>query len=489
MIKKILFGIAFVASVVACTDDYKDWASPQVIAQPDEVSFGDGSVSAVDVINFADFKDGQTTVKVCNITTPTSTDGSYEPIFTIKLGEKTFDLASDGTMSLSEFKSYVDDVYGKAPTERSIDATVSAWLSNGATTVKTATSSTFQVKALPVAPFIDEGYYLVGDMFKVADGDDVETWGWDVKGAHAFTHIGSGNLYDNPEFQIVFKTTANDQYWKIISKTNYEGDFWNEGETGVVGTKVDGDTSMEGPLTTTSPQAGKIEQAGIYRMTINMMEYTYKLEKLNFSEFIYVPGNAQKYNTSAEGMPDYGWTPGLAPALRSANYDGKYEGFAYLDGEFKFTKERNWDGGEYNYDSFTTYDDIFTGNAGSGGNINCTTSGYYKIMADVVTGSLKAVKLTWGLVGPATPGEWSAADYTVMTYNMADDCWEITTALTAGEFKFTTNGTWDINLGGTLDDLSEGGNNLSIEADGTYTIKLYPSRAQSEKMYATIEKK
>ena len=62
MIKKILFGIAFVASVIACTDDYKDWASPQVVDQPEQISFGKGSISTVDVIKFADFTDAQTKV-------------------------------------------------------------------------------------------------------------------------------------------------------------------------------------------------------------------------------------------------------------------------------------------------------------------------------------------------------------------------------------------------------------------------------------------
>ena len=187
-------------------------------------------------------------------------------------------------------------------------------------------------------------------------------------------------------------------------------------------------------------------------------------------------------------MPEWGWTPSLAPALRSPNSDGKYEGFAYMDGEFKFTKARDWDHGEYNYDSFTSYDAIFTGNAGSGGNINCTEAGYYKLVADIAAGSLTATKLTWGLVGPATAGGWDAPSYTVMTYNMADDCWEITTNLNADQFKFTTNGSWDINLGGSVDDLSEGGDNLSIAEAGNYTIKLYPSRTTSDKMYCTITK-
>ena len=186
-------------------------------------------------------------------------------------------------------------------------------------------------------------------------------------------------------------------------------------------------------------------------------------------------------------MPDYGWTPELAPALYSANSDGKYEGYAYMDGDFKFTKQRNWNA-EYNYESFSSYDPIFS--VGEGTNINCSEPGYYRLVVDVANGSLTATKLTWGLVGPATAGGWDPAAYTVMSYNMADDCWEITTDLNADEFKFTTNGSWDINLGGnSVDDLTEGGPNLRINEAGTYTIKLYPSRTQSNKMYATIEKK
>ena len=38
MTKKILLAMAFVASVFACTDDYKDWSDPQVVGQPETVS-------------------------------------------------------------------------------------------------------------------------------------------------------------------------------------------------------------------------------------------------------------------------------------------------------------------------------------------------------------------------------------------------------------------------------------------------------------------
>ena len=39
MMKKIFFGLALVASVFACTDDYTDWADPQTNAAPTQVSF------------------------------------------------------------------------------------------------------------------------------------------------------------------------------------------------------------------------------------------------------------------------------------------------------------------------------------------------------------------------------------------------------------------------------------------------------------------
>ena len=572
MTKKILFAIAFVASMISCTDDYKDWADPQKVDQPEIVSFGDGSISTVGVIDFNSVKDEL--VKVCNITPPTSTDASYTPIYTISLGENTYNINADGTMSAADLENYIISQYGRRPVEREVAATVSMWLSNGKTAVKSATSGEFHIKAIPQAPQISENYYIVGgpnDWYESAANKMLK-----------FTHSGK-DVYEDPIFTVVFNASEGDTWFAIgddeaceaIGNDN-DGSFcvpagnrlikvtinmmdytyqieplniadnyyliggpgeWNSSKdmkfshsdksvfddpvftytfasTGgemwfafgddeamdAVGegnwTKLFGTTGASEDLSGTFDRRYNLDgdhsfhvdgAAKFYKISINMMTYTYEITALNFEEYIYVPGNAQKYNTSAAGMPDYGWTPELAPALYSANSDGKYEGYAYMDGDFKFTKQRNWNA-EYNYESFTSYDPIFS--VGEGTNINCSEPGYYRLVADVANGSLTATKLTWGLVGPATAGGWDAAAYTVMSYNMADDCWEITTDLNADEFKFTTNGSWDINLGGnSVDDLTEGGPNLRINEAGTYTIKLYPSRTQSNKMYATIEKK
>ena len=87
--------IALVASVAACTDDYKDWAEPQTVAQPTQVSFADGSITTVGTIDFNSY--AEELVKVCSITAPTTTAEGFEPSFAINLGNNTYDISADGT--------------------------------------------------------------------------------------------------------------------------------------------------------------------------------------------------------------------------------------------------------------------------------------------------------------------------------------------------------------------------------------------------------
>ncbi len=482
MTKKIFLGMALVGLLAACTDDYKDWLTPSVVNQPETVSFGDGSVSTVGVIDFNTVTDEM--VKVCSITAPTASDASFTPSYTITLGgEKTFDIGADGLMKASDLQDYVVSQFGRRPVERTIEATVSMWLSNGTTAVKTATSGIFHITAIPKAPQISQNYYIVGGP---------NDWGESAKNKMLkFNHSGM-DVYEDPIFTVIFNASEGDTWFAIGDDEACEAIANDNDWSKLFGTtKGNGNTDPTGNLDrryNLSDDGSFCVPAGgkLIKVTINMMDYSYQIESLNFGEFIYVPGNAQKYNTAAPGMPDWGWTPELAPALRSANFDGVYVGYAYMDGDFKFTKERNWNA-EYNYNDFTSYSSIFQ--LGDGSNINCNEPGYYRLVADVANGSLTATKVTWGLVGPATPAGWDAGSYVVMNYNMDEDCWEITTDLKADEFKFTTNGTWDINLGGDAANLEEAAGNLRISEAGTYNIKLYPSRAQSDKMYATIVKK
>lgn len=200
------------------------------------------------------------------------------------------------------------------------------------------------------------------------------------------------------------------------------------------------------------------------------------LPELLYSEYLYLPGNEQGAGNT--------WDPGTAAAIHSPERDGVYTGYVYLNGGFKFTWARSWDD-EYNYTHFTTYPTFMDNGDGSDTNIYCNEAGVYFLKVDVPNGVIEATKITnMNLVGDFNG--WNAADDAQqMTFNKAELCYEITGAtVTANGWKFTTNNTWDINLGGSISDLEANGANLS---DVGTTIKLYPFRNSSEKIYATVE--
>ena len=58
-----------------------------------------------------------------------------------------------------------------------------------------------------------------------------------------------------------------------------------------------------------------------------------------------------------------------------------------------------------------------------------------------------------------------------MDYNASTGTWDITVTLVAGDIKFRLNDAWAWNLGGTTDNLTHNGSNITVAA-GNYTIKL-----------------
>ncbi len=171
---------------------------------------------------------------------------------------------------------------------------------------------------------------------------------------------------------------------------------------------------------------------------------------------IYVPGGYQ------------GWDPETAPALASVQSNNQYEGYVYMKtaGEFKFTSARDWS--HTNYGAGATPGTLST----TGPNLSVPDSGYYKINVDTQALTWSDLKTTWGLIGSATPGQWSTD--TPMHYSPATGLWTVTVDLTAGEIKFRANGGWSLNYGSNNNDgtLQEGGANIPIATAGNYTISL-----------------
>lgn len=458
-------------SMVSCTEDYTDWANPQTNPEEEAVAFGDGSVTPVDVINLANVTGDK--VKVASIVAPTSTKEAYKSSFKINLDGQSFDIDADGNMATADLVNYITGKYGKRPTERDIDATLDAWLSNGSTAAKMATSETFQVKAIPEAPVIEEGYYLVGDMFTIKDGETEVVNGWTKEVAKAFNHSDK-DVYDDPIFTVSFETKKADQYWKIIPKKNIDsGDIWADG---VVGPKVDGDDSMTGLLTNDGAGAGKIARAGKYKLTINMMDYSYTLEEVNYDPFIYFIGSTDAWSSSDQKL-----------ALVD-DAKGVYTGFVYLADpngagfQFKFQRVAgSWDNA-IGAGTFVSFSGAAT-NEGDNIGVN-EGEGVYYMDVNLSEGTITATKVeTMGMVGDFTG--WADGADVVMTWNAEEYCYEATNAgVTAAGWKFRVNGGWDINLGGSLNNLTAGGDNLTVVGN---TVKLYPTRKTKDNIYCTVE--
>ena len=423
-------------SMVSCTEDYTDWANPQTNPEEEAVSFGDGSVTPVDVINLADVKGDK--VKVASIVAPTSTKDTYTPSFKINFDGQTFDIDADGNMAKADLVNYITGKYGKRPIERDLDATLDAWLSNGSTAAKMATSAKFQVKAIPEAPFIDAAYYLVGDLTE---------WKLDTK--LKFAH-SDADVYEDPVFTLMFTTTKDDQCWKIIPQGNVDaGNIWavENAPKGVVGIEQDGDNAMSGKLLTTNSEgkkagAGKIAKAGIYQMTINMMDYTYTIKQI--APEYYLVGKLQGWASEPKDKTCLMYAE--TPMVQSYTTQWKD------DANLKIWLGSDWADWNSAYGSATMADaNTPTGSlksANNAGAIICPEPGaFYTFKADFSTMTYSWTKLEnqnptayekVGLIGVG--GDWNNdVDMTEVTPHN----WFIEKTFPEGSFKIRANHKWD----------------------------------------------
>lgn len=451
------------ASMAACTSDYTDWAKPLQSAV-EEAKSGTYVTTSVDAIKIADVTGDSVNIFNSRLNIPAGTDITES---TVTFDEtQTINISTSGKVSVADLVSAVEALYGKAPNERTLSGVATVYYSDNGQAMRAMADKT-EVKVSLSAPFISSSYYLIGDMVYTMNGGNKSNW--NAENLLKFNHSDK-NVYDDPEFTVVFTTDAADQYWKIMPYENIN--LENIWDPGVVGIAVNGDTSFSGKLTTDNPQAGKIEEPGIYRMTLNMMEYTYKIEKLNFKEFFYEIGGESTW--------------GVTHALYGKNFDGKYQGYYYLDSEFKFRPNAdNWEG-DYEFNG--------EGKISDNGGSNCPApeAAFYQIDVDLAAGTyaLTAVK-SITMVG--THNSWNVADAaTHMTYNKEENCWQIEyTFAEQTSLKFAMNDDWTVSWGGANGDASNYGNltqnngkDLSVAA-GKYLIKLFLSYEGANKVTFT----
>lgn len=461
----------------SCSEDFKDWADPQTNPQEDAVTIPGYQASAVSAFDLA--KVAEDSVNVYTISSAALPEGFALGNSRIELTPEGVENATatevktsnDGKATKADMQALIESVYGKAPVARTFNGHVyTTAVKDGQAALIDA--GTVKVTATPVAPNISQNYYIIGGALD---------WTADAAKTQKFNHSDI-NVYDDPVFTITIPAKEGDDTWfGIVDDKACEGVAAGDWSS-VLGTaKGNGNNSLN--VTEQLDTRAKVGDdasfkvpasagAKYIKVEINMLDYTYMITPLSFGEYFYEIGN------------DSGWQ--TSNALYGGNGDGKYQGFYYLNGEFKFKPNAdNWDN-DYEFDG--------EGKIADNGGSNCPDpgAGFYQIDVDLQAGTYALTKVN-SITVVGNHNGWKQDDANChMTYNAEAGCWELTTALKDG-FKFAMNDDWAISWGGANGDPTAY-NNISVnngkdlnapEGEGTYKIQLYLSHEGANKVVLT----
>ena len=470
----------------SCSDDYTDWANPQTNPQEDAITIPGLTATAADAIDLANVsEDSVSTFTLSTAALPEGFQLADARVEVTPQGvegatKTTLNAGIEGRAAAADLSDLVVKAYGKRPTARTFDAHVYLdAVKDGQAVLIDA--GKINVVVTPKAPYIASGYYLIGDMCgsgKWALGDCIK-----------FSH-SDADVYEDPEFTVMVTTTADNQYWKIIPQGNIDaGNPWEiqNDPKGVLGVTKNGDDAMSGTLvtsvtkddgTTDAPNAAMIAKAGIYQITINMMDYTYSIKQI--SPEYYLVGALQSW--SDQNMSCLM----TAETAMVQNFTTKWTGDANL---------KIWLGSD-----FGKWDNAFGSASGdgasaaegklkaNGGAIVCPEkNAYYTFTADFSTMTYKWTKLAnqnptefeyVGLIGVG--GKWKDGD-DIDLKQVAPHNWYLAKQeIPAGglkiraDHKWRDDGNWGFGEGqnyenkGTL--ITSGGSgNIPVPA-GTYNI-------------------
>ena len=234
-------------------------------------------------------------------------------------------------------------------------------------------------------------------------------------------------------------------------------------------------------IATQTPTVGKskiLAISNVEKVTLIPAEWEDVLAVPAKESYLWIPGNGN------------GWNHGVCPVLVSE--DGEvFSGYAYMNGEFKFTPVDNWSA-EYNNGSFTTVSDNIDCGDGGGGNINFTgDAGMYYFTVDLTNKSINAVAVSWSVIGGFN--SWGGDE--VMTYDTDNHCLSVNVNFAEDtQWKFRRDADWAVSLGAKgdvepstdMDDIVANGKNF-VGTAGEHIIQLFIERPAQDGLHAVIK--
>ena len=288
-ISKYLMSALVVLLAASCQDAENEFAGPQAYPKEDAITvpgFTASSTSAIDLATDA------ASVDVFNLSDAALPEGfalgtARIVIEPTDVEAEATEIATDvdGMASVADLQALVESTYGKRPVNRAFKAQVYVdAIKDGQAVLIDA--GVIDVNLTPKAPQISDAYYIIG-----------EPGAWDPSDVTLkFNHSGN-DVYGDPVFTITIPVADNDgdgNMWFAISDAIAAEAYSTSG--GKDWSKVIGCAEGNGNNTEEGKVARRAEigndgsfmipvdgTAKYIRITLNMMDYSYKIEKLNFA--------------------------------------------------------------------------------------------------------------------------------------------------------------------------------------------------------------
>lgn len=410
----------------------------------------DGYIDMLDITRLENFPAGQQLKVVMNVSATADMAASQA------IDLNVIDGTAAGVIKVAQapalaWNEAFNTLVSRDPSAKTMYVNYVAYAVQGTTTVLLGSVGTPQ--AVSVVPFspehpVETEYYIYGTISQ----DQISSA---VKLSH------EGNQYDNPVFSTKINVTSADieanggWKFKVIPQTTFAaGQTWEQNHSAV----FIGAGRREGTLAYSTDEADcewiVIDKPGEYMLNVNVLDQTWELS--NAIEYVYVVGNGN------------GWS--WSTRLFTSDYIN-YQGFAFLNGEFKFTGTAGWNNDLGNYGAGATNYELLNGS-----NTNFQLDGnpgLYLINLNLPGLTYKKTLISSvGVVGSCNG--WNAGAPIEMSPSDDYLTWEAEVTLTdTYEFKFCMNHGWDINLGGAEDDLQfNSPQNLYSPGAGTYLFVL-----------------
>lgn len=302
MKKQILFGgmLLLAAAFTGCTEDFKNWASPQTNSPEDAITIPGFTASAVATQNLDTDAETVPTFSLSTASLPSGFELGNARIELTPQGIEDAPTAIinttiNGLTSVETLQDLVVENFGKRPTARTFDGhvLVNAVKDGQAVYID---AGTIAVSLTPKAPYIAQNYYIVGGP---------NDWAGSAASKELKFSHSDADVYDDPVFTIVFDAAAEGDTWFAIGDDAGCDAITNDSDwtklLGIVGGdsqaaagSIDYRYNMGADNSFCVPAGPKK-----IKVTIDMMEYTFTVTPVNIADEYYLIGGPGEWSAES----------------------------------------------------------------------------------------------------------------------------------------------------------------------------------------------